>query len=228
MKMLLIADEESRYLWDYYQPEKLRGVDVILSCGDLKQEYLEFLVTMASKPLYYIHGNHDKGYQQFPPEGCDCLEDEIVNIGGIRILGLGGCVRYNSGPYQYTDEEMAQRVRRMRSRIKKMQGVDVVITHAPPRGCGDAPDNAHRGFSAFLTLMDQWHPRYLVHGHVHQSYGNGLPREQRYGDTTVYNAVGWHMLEIDPLPGVPTQAPDPTWFQKIFRRNRSSVFPISR
>ena len=43
MKVLLIADEESPYLWDFYQPGRLAGVDVILSCGDLKQEYLEFL-----------------------------------------------------------------------------------------------------------------------------------------------------------------------------------------
>ena len=73
MKILLVADEESKFLWDYYQPGKLAGVDCILSCGDLKQEYLEFLVTMGGKPLYYIHGNHDKGYVDFPPEGCDCI-----------------------------------------------------------------------------------------------------------------------------------------------------------
>ena len=79
MKILLVADEESKYLWDYYQPGKLAGYDFILSCGDLKQEYLEFLVTMGGKPLYYIHGNHDKGYEKFPPEGCDCIEDQVVN-----------------------------------------------------------------------------------------------------------------------------------------------------
>ena len=38
MKVLLVADEESPFLWDYYQPGKLAGIDLILSCGDLKQE----------------------------------------------------------------------------------------------------------------------------------------------------------------------------------------------
>lgn len=216
MKILLIADEESPYLWDYYQPEKLRGVDLILSCGDLKQEYLEFLVTMANKPLYYVRGNHDKGYVQFPPEGCDCLEDTVVNFRGIRILGLGGCIRYNNGPFQYTDKEMQLRVAHLRRKIKKMKGVDIVIAHAPPRGCGDAPDRAHRGFEAFLPLMDEWKPRYLVHGHVHPSYGHGLAKEQRHGDTTVYNAVGWHILEIDPLPGVPTEEEKHSWLRGLF------------
>ncbi|MBR6184869.1 MAG: metallophosphoesterase [Clostridia bacterium] len=200
MKILLVADEESPYLWDYYQPGRLSGIDFILSCGDLKQEYLEFLVTMGSKPLYYIHGNHDKGYEQFPPEGCECVEDEVVNIKGLRVLGLGGCIRYNPGPFQYTEQEMEKRIRKAEKKIRKAGGIDLVIAHAPPRGYGDAEDNAHRGFACFLPLMDKYQPKYLIHGHVHQSYGHNLPRVQHYGNTTVLNAVGWHILEVDAPP----------------------------
>lgn len=218
MKILLIADEESKSLWDYYQPEKLKGVDLIISCGDLKQEYLEFLVTMASKPLLYVHGNHDKGYVSFPPEGCDCLDDQIINYHGLRIAGLGGCVRYNDGPFQYTEKEMAARVKHLKKSIKKMHGVDLVITHAPPRGFGDAPDRAHQGFAAFLPLIEEWKPRYLIHGHVHPNYGYHLPQSNPCGETTVYNAVGYHFLEIDPLPGVPTEAPSGGFLRRLFGR----------
>ena len=52
--------------------------------------------------------------------------------------------------------------------------------------------------------MDKYRPRYFIHGHVHQSYGHNLPQQIQYGDTTVFNAVGYHMLDIDPLPGQPT------------------------
>ena len=203
MKILLVADEESPYLWDYYQPGRLEGVDFILSCGDLKQEYLEFLVTMSNRPLYYVHGNHDKGYVNYPPEGCECADDQLLVINGLRIVGLGGCIRYNPGPFQYTEKEMRRRIRRLRFRLWKAGGADIVITHAPPRGYGDADDNAHRGFEAFLPLMDKYHPRYLIHGHIHPSYGHQLPRAIQYGETTVFNAVGWHILEIDP----PAQRP---------------------
>lgn len=199
MKILLVADEESSYLWDYYQPGRLDGIDLILSCGDLKQEYLEFLVTMAGKPLYYVCGNHDKGYINYPPEGCECLDDRLVDFNGLRILGLGGCMRYNPGPFQYTEKEMSKRIRRLRRRLRRT-GVDIVIAHAPPHGYGDAPDNAHKGFDCFVSLMDQYHPRYLIHGHVHQSYGYHLPRSFQYGQTTIMNAVGWHILEIDTPP----------------------------
>ena len=203
MKILLVADEESPYLWDFYQPGRLSGIDFILSSGDLKQEYLEFLVTMAGKPLYYVHGNHDKGYEQFPPEGCECLDDQLMIVNGVRILGLGGCIRYNIGPYQYTEQEMQKRINKLSRKIKRAGGVDTVVTHAPPRGYGDAPDNAHRGFEAFLPLLDQYHPKYLIHGHVHQSYGHNLPRIQHYGETTIFNAVGWHILDF----GLPEEIP---------------------
>lgn len=205
MKILLIADEESPYLWDHYQPGRLKDIDLILSCGDLKQEYLEFLVTMGAKPLYYVHGNHDRGYIHYPPEGCECADDQVITHNGLRILGLGGCARYNPGPFQYTEKEMRRRIRKLRYALWRSGGVDIVITHAPPRGCGDAPDNAHRGFEAFLPLMDKYHPRYLIHGHVHPSYGYHLPTSSRYGDTTVLNAVGWHVVEIDPPPQPPAK-----------------------
>ena len=117
MKILLISDVESKALWDFWQPGRSGRPDVIISCGDLKACYLEFLVTMEARPLYYVAGNHDTAYQQNPPEGCECLDDTLVNINGVRILGLGGSMRYNPGPYQYTEEEMSARIRRLRFKL---------------------------------------------------------------------------------------------------------------
>ena len=198
MKILLVADEESPYLWDYYQPGRLSGIDLILACGDLKQEYLEFLVTMGRAPLFYVPGNHDKGYINYPPEGCVSVDNRVMNYKGLRIAGLGGCMRYNLGHYQYTDQEMFRRAGKLDFKIRMAGGVDILLTHAAPRGYGDAEDNAHLGFKAFLSLMDRHHPQYLVHGHVHPRYGFQIPRSVCYGDTTVFNAVGYHIIEVEP------------------------------
>ena len=54
MKLLLLADKESRYLWDFYKPGCLREYDLMLSCGDLKAEYLTFLATLGRSPLLYV------------------------------------------------------------------------------------------------------------------------------------------------------------------------------
>ena len=137
MRLLLVSDEEDRYLWDFYRPGNLDGVDMILSAGDLKAEYLSFLVTMSNKPLLYVHGNHDAEYDRSPPEGCECIDDRLVTVNGLRILGLGGCQCYNYGPYQYTEREMERRIRRLSWKLHRAGGVDIVLTHAPVRGYGD-------------------------------------------------------------------------------------------
>lgn len=196
MRILLISDKESPYLWDYYQPGRLDGIDLILSCGDLKSRYLQFLVTMGRAPLLYVHGNHDAAYDREPPEGCDCIEDTVTTVNGIRILGLGGCPTYNGGPHQYSEREMAVRIRKLRMKLWRSGGVDIVVTHSPAKGYGDGDDYAHRGFEAFLPLLDKYKPRYMVHGHVHLNYGTNLPRVLRRGDTTIINACERFILEI--------------------------------
>ena len=196
MKILLISDVEEPALWDYYRPGRLAEYDMILSAGDLKAEYLSFLVTMANVPVLYVHGNHNTSYDRFPPEGCDCVEDKLVTYKGLRILGLGGSAVYSGGNHQYTERQMARRIRRLNRAVRKAGGVDIVLTHCPPKGLGDAEDYAHRGFEAFLPMLDKWKPKALVHGHVHMAYG--IPRELSYNGTRIINASGRYVLEMEP------------------------------
>lgn len=196
MRLLLLSDYEDPFLWDFYRPEKVKGFDAIISCGDLKAEYLSFLVTMSGLPVFYIHGNHDAGYGQRPPEGCECIEGKLVTVGGVRLLGLGGCPAYRPGPHQYSEGQMRRRILRAVPQLLRAGGVDVLVTHAPPRGFGDGADYAHRGFESFLPLLDKAKPRYLVHGHVHLNYGRDIPRIIRRGETEIINAYGRYVLEI--------------------------------
>ena len=196
MKILCIADEELNAFWDYYVPGRLKEYDLILSSGDLKAAYLSFIVTMARAPVMYVHGNHDTGYAVTEPEGCDSIDGEMVEYRGLRILGLGGCLWYRPGDHQYSEKEMRRRIRKLRWKIAKYGGVDIVVTHAPPRGVGDGEDRAHQGFECFLDLMDTYRPRYLLHGHVHLSYGRDRTREREYQDTKVINVCEKYVLEI--------------------------------
>ena len=196
MKILAVSDEECAALWDHYVPGRLDEYDLILACGDLKAEYLSFLVTMAHCPVLYVHGNHDTGYKQDPPEGCDCIDDHLVVFNGVRILGLGGCLRYHPGDHQYTDYQMARRVAKLHHKIKRLGGLDIVVAHAPPKGIGDAEDPAHNGFPCFLELMELYKPKYLLHGHVHLRYGTSQ-RVHTYQDTTVANVCDRYVFDID-------------------------------
>ena len=109
MKILLLADEESKYLWDYFEKEKLDGIDLIISCGDLKAEYLSFLATFTTVPVLYVHGNHDVHYDRKAPDGCVCIDDAVFVYKGLRIAGLGGSMSYSMRKYQYTERQMYQR-----------------------------------------------------------------------------------------------------------------------
>lgn len=190
MKILAIADEESKYLWDFFEKEKLDGIDLILSSGDLNPHYLSFLATFTTAPVLYVHGNHDDKYEKTPPDGCICIEDQIYVHEGIRILGLGGSMRYRPGINQYTEKEMAKRVKKLRWQLFRKGGFDILLTHAPAYQLNDGRDLPHQGFQVFNTLMDKYQPRFFIHGHVHMAYGRQYKRYDRYGETHVINAFG--------------------------------------
>ena len=196
MKILAISDEEYPAYYEQYVAGRLKGYDLIISCGDLPPDYLSFICDMSRTTLLYVPGNHDGRYDKRPPEGCDCIDDKLVVYRGLRILGLGGCRRYHPGPHQYTDREMRHRIRKLKWKLWWMGGVDVVVTHAPPEGIGDDEDIAHRGFAAFLKLMDKYKPKYLLHGHTHLSYRQNAIREHPYKDTKVINVYTRYELEI--------------------------------
>ena len=169
MNVLVIADEEAPSLWDYFRPEKLKDVDLILSCGDLNPKYLSFLATFCKGPVLYVHGNHDDRYEKTPPEGCICIEDKIYEYKGIRIMGLGGSIRYKKGKNQYTQKEMNHRINKMWLSIKKNRGFDILLTHSPAAGIGDGPDEPHKGFEGFNYLLEKYKPKYFIHGHIHKT-----------------------------------------------------------
>ena len=207
MKLLIISDAADAGLWDFFSKDKLCGADAILSCGDLPADYLTFLVTMGNIPLFYVHGNHDTTYEKKPPEGCQCIDGEVVTFRGYRIMGLGGCIRYNSGPHQYTEQGMRRRIARLRRSVR--QGVDILVTHAPAQGLGDMEDGCHRGFACFRELLDRCHPLYHCYGHVHLQYVPTRPRAQQYGDTMVVNASGKYLIELPDRAETPKK-----WWQR--------------
>jgi Icc-related predicted phosphoesterase len=192
---MLVADIESTYIWDYFQPEKFKDVELILSCGDVKAEYLSFLVTMIKAPLFYVPGNHNDRYLKNPPEGCESIDDKIITYKGIRILGLGGSRRYNLGHYQYSEKEMNKRINKLKFKLWRNKGVDIVVTHAPLLGIGDGDDLCHKGFASFNMFLDKYKPKYFVHGHQHLSYGYQPERIRKYEETTVINAYDHYILE---------------------------------
>ena len=188
--------------------------DIVLSCGDLPWDYLEYIVSRLNVPLLYVPGNHDPVPPALEdtftplrietparrPQGCVNVDGRLEKTAGLRIAGLGGSIRYRPGPNQYTQAQMRWRALRieMRARLKRGDGkrrLDVLVTHAPPEGfSGKYDDLAHRGFVAFNQLIMNLAPQLHVHGHVHPY---GVKQTDRYlGGTLIVNAVPLRLIEI--------------------------------
>lgn len=211
VRALVVADEVDESLWCG------RGagptVDVVLGAGDLPFGYLEHLADVFDVPLLFVPGNHDPDLTGFTrhrglslrsgiptswpgPAGGSDADGRVVTVAGLRIAGLGGSVRYNGGPNQWTQRAQARRSRRLVRRAGA-EPVDVLLTHAPPRGVGDRDDPAHHGFDCLHTTVRRLRPRWLLHGHIHP-YGDAVPN-RLLDDTTVCNVVGSHLLELGAL-----------------------------
>ena len=203
MNIMVLADHESRILYDFYDPERMKDIDLIISCGDLEPEYLSFFATVCHVPVIYVRGNHDGKYNYKPPEGCICIEDDIFVYKGVRILGLGGSMQYIPGAEnQYTEFAMRNRIRKLRWKIWRHRGFDILVTHAPAYEVNDLKDLPHRGFVCFRKLMEKYEPKLFLHGHVHACYGTGFKRKDTYGKTTVINGYEFYRVEYPPVSQV--------------------------
>lgn len=191
---MLLSDEEVSYIWDFFNPDNFKDIDLIIACGDLKAEYLSFLVTVIHVPLFYVPGNHDGKYINNPPEGCDCIDGKLVTYKNIRILGLGGSYMYNGGIYQYNEKQMEKRISKLKLKLFLNKGFDILVTHAPGYKLGDGDDLCHRGFECFNKLLDKYSPKYFLHGHQHLRYGL-IPRIRKYKNTTIINGFEYHIFE---------------------------------
>jgi Icc-related predicted phosphoesterase len=187
--------------------------DMVLGCGDLPFDYLEYLVSRLDVPLFYVPGNHDPDLK--PPDttwtpartalpdpgaqGCVNVDGRVVEERGWRIAGLGGSLRYKAGPNQYSQGQMGRRALRLEFalRLKRLQRgrkLDILVTHAPPFGLAEAKDAAHVGFVSFLRLIRNFRPALAVHGHVHP-YGRAIA-ERQIGATLVVNVVPWRVIDV--------------------------------
>ncbi len=197
MKVLTVSDLVSPVLYPRFDQGRFPDVDLILSCGDLPPEYLTFLVSVFDAPMYYVRGNHDLRYREKPPSGGINLHGNLLHFKGLRIMGFEGSRWYNGGPMQYTEQQMRRTVGKIRPLLWWNRGVDIVVTHAPPRHIHDAEDLCHRGFQTFRQLIDRYQPGYFFHGHVHAVFDNPSERITIINKTNVVNCCGYYFLDIE-------------------------------
>lgn len=221
MKILCISDKIDPQVYSSSIKERFADIDIILSAGDLPLNYLDFIISSLNKPLYFIFGNHHteelKHYKRmldytcvresydYPGCGAIHLGTKVKTESGFIVAGLGGCMRYNTGCNQYTDFEMFLEALKLIphllwNRIIHGRYLDILLTHAPPKGIHDKNDKCHLGFKTFLWFMKTFKPKFLVHGHIHL-YDLCEKRCTKWEDTTVINAYNHYVIEAGKSDG---------------------------
>ncbi|MDR2716511.1 MAG: metallophosphoesterase [Treponema sp.] len=205
MKILCVSDQIDPLVYSNSIKKRFADVDMILGAGDLPLDYLDFIVTNLNKPLLFVFGNHhvEELVNDDKPGNCNFssthLGSKIRREEGLIVAGLGGSMRYNRGPNQFTEFQMYGEIAKLIpillfNRLFHGRYLDILLTHAPPKGIHDKPDKCHSGFKAFLWFMKMFKPRYLVHGHIHL-YDLSDVRRTRCMKTEVINAFGHYIIE---------------------------------
>ena len=221
MKILCVSDHVDPLVYSSGVKSRFSDIDLVLSAGDLPMEYLGFISSSLNKRIYFVFGNHHLKHlelftkqtdsnQEFHRDerlfrnyfGSTCIDGKARRHGSLLIAGLGGSRRYNSGDHQFTDFQMRLRImklipRLLWNRLAHGRYIDILLTHAAPLDLNDRPDPTHVGFPSFVRFIERFHPKYLLHGHIHL-YDINAVRETEYAGTKIINVYDHLVLEFSP------------------------------
>lgn len=221
LKILCISDKIDPLIYSNNIKSRFNDIDLILSAGDLELKYYGFIVSSLNKPLLFVFGNHNlKSLRQYrnkydqlnieksdiiknllPGYGSIYLGDKVKTIKSLLVAGLGGSIKYNNGPNQFSEFEMVLKIFKILpklviNRVFHGRWLDILLTHAPPRELGDREDRCHRGFKIFRTFLKLFKPRYLLHGHIHL-YDINASREIQFMETKIVNIYEHQIIDIE-------------------------------
>ena len=208
MKILSVSDMVHGLIYSPRIATRFNDVDLVISCGDLPFYYLEYIISSLDIPLYYVRGNHAGRVEvcssiekKEPWGGIDlhsrCKRDQS----GLLLAGIEGCLRYNYGPYQYTQLDMWMMVFRLvpgliLNKIRHGRYLDIFVTHAAPWKIHDKTDRPHIGVKAFRWMHRVFKPPVHLHGHIH-IYRQDTVKETFVDSTRVINTYGYRELEFE-------------------------------
>lgn len=188
MRIVLISDTHNQ-LHKVAVPDG----DLLIHAGDCTdrggpRELARFNRDLGALPHRHkviIAGNHDFGFERTPAEAralltsAIYLQDELCEIEGLRIYGA---------PWQPAFMDWAFNLPRGPALQERWDlipsGLDILITHGPPRGHGDRLRIGESvGCDDLLAAIRRAQPRLHVFGHIHEGYG-----QTREGATLCVNA----------------------------------------
>lgn len=171
-----------------------RDADLVIGAGDfcnMRQDLAGAmsLLSEIDAPLVLVPGNAESVDELIAaaPEGAHVLHGRGVEVGGLRLFGLGYGVPQTPFGEWSCDLSEAQ----AGAMLADCGAVDILISHSPPKGVVDRTSGGQSvGSSAILAAIERVQPDLALCGHIHDSWGE----TGRIGRTRVANlgpVVNW-------------------------------------
>jgi Icc-related predicted phosphoesterase len=185
INILAVSDEETREYNDhlpYSLPNK--EADILLCCGDLSPNYLEFVINKYN-PKYSIKvtGNHDQNYyeqgyddNQYSQifKGFYVLNDSILEKQGIKIAGFSGApAEGREWPFFYSASDINKFKRNLSWKNPFSSDIDIIISHNAPQigNLVEEIDAFHAPSEELGEVYKKYFPAVWLYGHIHRRYG---------------------------------------------------------
>ena len=204
IRWLVVSDDVDPVLDHAINREALGHLDAIVGCGDLEPSYLSFLGDAFGVPVAFVRGNHDRGAQWTGIVGHGprpLVSGRPIELDGITVIPLEWPGIEHGSPVR--DEWRAwfdvvrARARLVVRRRRRRQAPVLVVSHAPPRGVGDAAaDRYHLGFAGYRWLLERVRPPLWLHGHT--TLASVADWRASLGPSTVANVTGSILVELQP------------------------------
>jgi hypothetical protein len=204
IRLLVASDAPDPALDHAVNRDRLGHIDAIIGCGDLEPDYLGFLADAFGAPLAYVRGNHDRGgpWAGTPrPAPTPLPSGHPITIAGLTAVpfewpGLGQHGAQRDEVRAWLDVLRAE-ARLVARRLRGWGGPLLIVSHAPPRGVGDAAsDPYHVGYAAYRWFLDRHRPPLWLHGHT--TLASVIDWRQDVGPSVVANVTGSILAELIP------------------------------
>lgn len=164
-----------------------RQADLVIGAGDfcnMRQGLPEAMNLLAgiAAPMAVVPGNAESAEElrDAAHSGTTVLHGEAVDIGGLRLFGLGYGVPvtpFGAWSCDLTEDAAA-------AMLAGCEAADILVTHSPPRGVADVTSAGQSvGSTAIRDAVRRIGPRLVLCGHIHDSWG----REGTLGAARVVN-----------------------------------------
>lgn len=182
---------------DRHDEIDLPAGDLLIHCGDMfnisyrDSEQIEAMDAWFGRQKFArilcTGGNHDRALEAVAAHGrqpfrnAHLVVDEVVTFRGLRIYGAPWVPALRTHAFYRDDAGLAAAWARVPT------GLDILITHTPPRGILDTSSRGHSlGCDALAAEMPRIVPRVHCFGHVHASAGR-----RQVGETMFINAASY-------------------------------------